>query len=120
MQADLLRDDYVHIVAGLDYTFKHKILGTVLYANLQYVHYQRIGTLEQTPGQYVIQGLPDVLPWDRNLVLFWEDRIGREEHLKFQGSVATSLQNLDALIAPAIQYAWTDNLKTTLGAEIFG
>jgi hypothetical protein len=118
-QADLLRDDYIDIVAGLDYTFRRKILGTVLYLNLQYVHYQRLGTLEQTPGQYVISGLPDVLPWDRNLVFYWEDRIGQDSQLKILGTLVTSLQNGDALISPAIQYAWTDNLKTQLGAEIF-
>lgn len=119
LQADLLRDNYLFAVAGLDYTFQHKILGTVLYANLQYVHYQRFGTLEQTPGQYVLDGLPDVLPWDRDLVLYWEDRIGRDARLKLVGTLVASIENGDGMVAPAIQYGWTDNLKTSIGGEFF-
>jgi hypothetical protein len=120
LQPDLLRDDYLHVVAGLDYTFKRKILGTVLYLNLQYVYYQRFGNLEQTPGQYVISGLPDVLPWDRDIVFYWEDRVGQNSQLKFQGTLVASVEHGDGMVAPVLLYSWTDDFKTSLGAELFG
>jgi hypothetical protein len=120
-QAELLRDNYLHLVAGLDYTFQRRLLGTVLYLNLQYVHYQRLGSLEDTPGTYTLSGLPNVLPWNRNLVLYWEDRIGSRSQFRFRGSLAASLVDNDGLFSPALEYAWTDNLKTQLGAEfLFG
>lgn len=120
-QAELLRDNYFHFVAGLDYTFQRKILGTVLYLNLQYVHYQRLGSLEETPGRYTLSGLPNVFPWNRNLVLYWENRVGSRSQLKFRGTLVTSWVDADGMASPGIEYAWTDNLKTQLSAEfLFG
>ena len=116
-QGDLLRDDDLWGVAGIDYTFQRKILGTILYFNLQYVYYQTVGSVEQTPGATVIQGLPDVQPWDRDLVFYLEDRIGSK--LKLGGNVVGSFSNGDGFLAPMIQYGWTDNFKTTLSGMFF-
>ncbi len=117
LQQDLLRDNYFHIVAGGDYTFQRTVLGSILYVNLQYVHYQRLGTLEQQPGLYVIQGLPDVLPWDDDLVLYWENRFGSK--LKFSSDFIYSIAKHDEYISPSLNYSWTDNFKTALGGDFF-
>ena len=117
LQADLLRDDDFEGVIGGDYTFKRNIFGTVVYINLQFVDFQRVGHLEQQPGQAVIQGLPDAQPWDRDLVVYLEDRIGTK--IKFGGTFVTSFVNQDSLIEPQIQYSWTDNFKTTLSGTVF-
>lgn len=114
---DLLRDDDLWGVAGFDYTFQRKLLGTIVYFNLQYVYYQTIGSVEQTPGTGVVSGLPDVQPWERDVVFYLEDRIGNK--LKLGGNVVASLANGDGFLSPMIQYSWTDNFKTTLSGMFF-
>jgi hypothetical protein len=119
LQSYLLKDDYVFGVAGIDYTFQHKIFGSVLYVNLQYAHYQRIGTLEQdTPGPFVVDGLPNIQVFDDDLLLYWENRFGSK--LKFSASVIASLEYGDGLLIPMLTYQWTGSLKTSVSAEIFG
>lgn len=117
LQADLTREDDLHAVAGVDYTFKRLVLGTVLYVNFMYVHYQNLGTQEHAPGQLVARGLPNLQPWDDNLVLYWENRIGSD--LKFSNTALLSLDHRDGIVSPALHYGWTDNLKTSLGYDYF-
>jgi hypothetical protein len=116
-QAQLVKDDYVHAVAGLDHTFPKKFLGTVVYANLQWVFYRRIEGIEERAGQGIIDGLPNVLPWDSDLVVYIEDRI--EPSFKITWSSVYSAQNGDAYLSPGVQYQMTDNLKAALTADFF-
>ena len=117
LQADLFRDNDLFGVAGFDYTFAHDILGTTLYLNLMYVHYQNLGATEQAPGRYTIQGLPTWQPFDDNVVAYWENRI--DSKLKFSNAVIFSFKNNDGFVNPALHYDWTDNFKTQLGGELF-
>jgi hypothetical protein len=116
-QADLLRDNYIHAVVGIDHTLKRKILGIVFYANLQFVFYERIGDLESRPGEFIIDGLPTMLSWDRNIVLYLEGRVG--DRFKFIAQTVGSFFNLDGMFSPGLKYQFTDNLNAGLGADFF-
>jgi hypothetical protein len=115
--ADLMKDDYIHAVVGADYTFLKKFLGTVVYTNLQFVIYQKIGSVETEAGRYVLEGVPNVSPWDRNLAFYLENRLDSKWKLATQ--FITSFVNNDALITPAVQTHWSDHLSTSLGIDLF-
>ncbi|MGE4234445.1 MAG: hypothetical protein AB7F43_14060 [Bacteriovoracia bacterium] len=114
---DLVKDDYVQMVLGVDHTVQKKVLDTVLYINSMFVYYQRTTNLENPPGRLLVQGLPSVDPWDRNFILYLEDRI--TPALKATSTLLTSLRNLDGWWTPAIAYQLTDNLKASLGVDWF-
>ncbi|MBI3543689.1 MAG: hypothetical protein HY075_10495 [Deltaproteobacteria bacterium] len=116
-QADLTKDDYIHGVVGLDYTFPKKLLGTVLYANAMYVKYKRVQGKESQTGRAVITGLPNTQPWDSDFVLYLEDRIGSAFKLTANGIYST--EHGDAYASPGALYNWTDNFKTQLSADFF-
>lgn len=115
--AETFRDNYVHGVWGIDHTLKKQVFGTVLYANLQYIYYRRLENREATPGLNALEGLPTALPFDSNFALYVEDRIGSS--LKLTGFGLYSLQNGDALLTPAVEYGFTDNIKAKLSADFF-
>lgn len=116
-RADLTKDDYFHGVAGVDHTFKKKILDTVLYANLMYVHYQRVTSREAVVGQTILENLPNVFPWDQNLVLYVEDRI--TPTLKATVTAIGSLANQDGYLNPGIQLQISDAVKASLTGDFF-
>lgn len=116
-RTDLTYDDDVQAVAGIDYTFKRMILGTVLYMNLSYVHYQNLGTTEHAAGQLAARGLPNLHPWDDNLVLYWEHRMG--DAWKLGTAAIGSFKYRDGLLSPTLHYSLSDNFKLALGADLF-
>jgi hypothetical protein len=116
-RADLIKANVVHGVLGADYTLPTSILGTILYGNLQYVFYREVG-LDQAPaGGTVIRGLPVVIPWDSDGVLYLEDRIGSK--FKLTANVIGSFAYGDGLVSPGANYALTDNLKATCWMDFF-
>jgi hypothetical protein len=115
--ADLTKDDALHGVLGLDYTVPGNVLGTTLYANLMYVHYQRIGGNERAPGETVVQGLPTALPWDRNVIAYLESRVGSQ--LKLSTSVTASFLNRDAYVVPGAQYQLDDHFRFAAAGDLF-
>ena len=116
-RADLIKDDYIHSVLGFDHTLSKKFLDTVIYANLMYVHFQRIGHRETPTGEGVVSGLPNVNPWDDDLVLYVESRIS--SGWKIGASWLTSLQNGDHFLRPKIEKQFQNSLKLVLGADFF-
>lgn len=116
-QGDLLKDDVLHSVVGFDHTFSGKFFGTVLYLNAMFVHYQRLRSEESQPGALVVRGLPNVLPWDRNGVLYVESRIRPD--LKASWTTLHSFLWGDGMLSPALHYDWSDALKSSLGADWF-
>jgi hypothetical protein len=116
-EADLLRDPVIFGVAGFDYTFPSKILGTVLYMNAQYVHYQKVGSLERSNSAFVLEGLPNTTPFDDNGMLYLEDRIGNS--FKVTGALVESFAHGDVYLNPALRYDLSDHVKTVLAADIF-
>ena len=117
-QSDLFRDNYVFGVAGADYTFQHEILGTILYVNSMFVHFQQFGSYTGVPTVgTTISGLPSVWPFDDNPVLYWENRFSPK--LKFTGEIVASFDESDYYVVPSIQYKPSDDLTLALGGEMF-
>lgn len=116
-QADLTKDPYIHAVLGMDHTLKQHVFGTVLYFNVMGVVQQKLGTQEIAAGSLTLSGLPNLKPWDRNLIVYVEDRVGSK--LKISNTVVWSLKNGDALIRPSVQYQWHEKLQTKLHADFF-
>ncbi|MBI2605884.1 MAG: hypothetical protein HYW49_07365 [Deltaproteobacteria bacterium] len=116
-QPDLIKDDYLNFVVGVDHTVKKKVYGTVLYGNLMYVHYQRISGREQVAGRMLVEGLPNVDPWDHDLVLYLEDRINPT--WKVTNTLVGSFDNFDTVVSPAVHMQIIDNLKASLGGDFF-
>jgi hypothetical protein len=116
-QSDLIKANYAQAVVGVDHTFTRKILGTVLYANAMFVYYQEFNASSAQVGQNVVQGLPNVNPWDRNYVLYLESRITPK--YKITNTLLGSFQNGDALISPAFQAQLTDSINASLGGDLF-
>ncbi len=114
---DLLKDDYVQGVFGIDHTFEKKFLGTILYLNTMFIYTKTIPKIERPPGQLQVDGLPNGEPFDKNLVLYLEDRV--TSLFKITNIIAASTINLDGYWSPGIGYQLTDNLKSTLSGDIF-
>jgi hypothetical protein len=72
---------------------------------------------ESRPGEFVLQGLPDLQPWDSDVVLYVEDRI--TPTFKLTANAIFSAGHGDSYLNPSAQYNWTDNFKTILSADFF-
>lgn len=117
-QADLIKDDFIEATLGGDYTFQKKILGTVIYTNFMYIHYQYVKKVVQAPaGATTVAGLPNVQPFDRNALIYVESRISPT--LKLSNAVLGSFQDLDGFDSPAFTMQVTDALKASVGLDIF-
>ncbi|HTL12381.1 MAG TPA: hypothetical protein VL588_07825 [Bdellovibrionota bacterium] len=116
LRDQLLKDDYVHAVAGLDYNFPHKVVGTDLYVNLQYSFYERLAGPEQTPGVAGLPALPTALPWDREIILVMQNKF--EQKFTLQNLVIWSHRRGDGLYRPSLAAEWSDTFTTTLGADL--
>ncbi len=117
LRQDLEKDNYVHIVGGVDHTLQENFLGGIWYLNLQYVFFQNLGRLEQSVGSLVLTGLPNAQPWDRNLIFYLEERI--TSNFKVTNTVVWSFTNEDGFIRPASEYQFNDSLKFRGGGEFF-
>lgn len=114
---DLKRRDFVHFVLGVDHTLSEMVLGTVMYINLQYVHFDRVGKAYAQPGNLVVQGLPNFEPFDRDLVLYLENRVG--DSFKVSQSVIWSLKNSDCLFNPGFHFTFFDSLEAALEGQFY-
>ena len=114
---DLMKDDYVQSVLGLDHTFENKFLGTILYMNAMAIYTKPIIKIERPPGLGTVQGLPNTDPFDKNFILYIEDRV--TSTFKLSNILVMSAVNLDGILSPAINYQLTDNLKSSLGADFY-
>lgn len=117
LRGDLTKDDFFHVVAGMDYTYPRPVFGTVLYGNLQYVHYERLELSEAVPGATVVEGLPNALPWDRSLTLYLESRF--DSRFRVSNTLIASVLNRDGLVSPAFHAQWSDSLSTKIAGEVF-
>jgi hypothetical protein len=116
-QTELKKDPFFHGVVGVDVTLPGRILDTVMYVNLQYVHYESFGSTEVKPGSLVLIGLPTAQTWDRNLVLFTENRT--ELAFKINQALLMSLKNWDALWNPKFTYQFSDVVNASVGPQLF-
>ncbi len=115
---DLTRSPYLQVVAGGDYTVPGNFLGTTVYLNLQYVHYHTFGEAQRTrPGITIVSGMPNLFPFDRNLVFYFEDRVSSK--FKFSNTLLVSIKNKDGMESPAFHVTYKDNWKAKLGADFF-
>ncbi len=114
---DLTKVDSMMGVMGIDHTFEKKVWGTVLYINGMYVHSQDVQKSPFPVGNYTVEGLPTTSPWDRNLVLYIEDRVSTK--FKINNIVIFSFLHTDGMDSPSFQYSFTDNLKASTGLDFF-
>ncbi|MCC7441252.1 MAG: hypothetical protein IT285_06455 [Bdellovibrionales bacterium] len=117
LQSDLMKDDVIHAVAGVDYTLPGRVLGTGMYVNLQYGFYERVGDREGTPGISGLPSLPTALPWDRDLILVAQNTFASKYTLETQA--IWSHRRGDGVLRPSLTTEWTDTLSTRIGADLF-
>ena len=116
-QADLTRNNFIQAVIGVDHTLQKKVYGTVLYLNMMYIHAQNTTDRNYNPGALTLEGLPNFTPFDRNLVLYVEDRITPE--LKVSNAFLGSFENIDGVNSTSVSYSFTDNFKSSVGFDWF-
>ncbi len=117
VKADLEKDDYFHGVLGGDYTSKGKIFGTVLYTNIMYVLLYKLPKQEKVVGVNTLTGVPAVDPWDRNLVMYIENRFSSD--MKLGTTFISSQKNWDFYLNPVFHFQVSDAFHTSLGGEVF-
>lgn len=114
--ADLTKSDFVHGVAGLDYTLPWKLLGITTYLDASGVVYQTI-TPQQTAGATVLQNVPDVFPWDRDVLLYMENRFS--PRFKLQTTWIWSLQNQDGMLTTGVAARIGDHFNASVDGDFF-
>lgn len=114
---ELVKATILYAVIGTDTTLPFSVLGSTMYLNLQYVHYQVVGSETQAGGTAQVSGLPNLNLWDRNLVLYLENRW--ESPVKFFQAWILDIRYGDGIWNPKIQYALSDVLSIEGGPQFF-
>ncbi len=114
---DLTKSNFVHATVGVDGTLRRPVLGATLAGGLLYVHYQRLGSSEADAGASVVTGLPESLPWDRNVAGYVEARWQSKWKLSVSG--VWDVRRRGYYVSPGGQWQWTDPLRFAVAGDLF-
>jgi hypothetical protein len=115
--ADVAGVDVFQGVAGLDYTLPWRPWGVTTYFDTLAVVYQRIDFQSTVNGTTSIRNLPDVFPWDRNGIVYMENRF--TARTKLASSWVWSFRDQDAFLSSVLSVQFSDHLGGGAGGEFF-